>query len=91
MPYFGPMGDRRVDLLRRARIEQVALEATRAVLPDDAPRELHWRAMDAAEAAIAPRDGATDQPDAVMTVTARDAVARVCSEAGLSPRENRTA
>jgi hypothetical protein len=91
VPYFGPMAERRVDLHRRARIEQIALEATRAVLPDDAPRELHWRAMDAAEAAIAPRDGGADQPDAVMTVTARSAVARICSDAGLSPREIGTA
>jgi hypothetical protein len=91
VPYFGPMVDRRVDLLRRAHIEQVALEATRAVLPENAPRELHWRAMDVAEAAIAPRDGAADQPAEVMTVTARGAVARICTEAGLSPRENGTA
>jgi hypothetical protein len=62
VPYFGPMAERRVDLLRRARIEQVALEATRAVLPDDAPRELHWRAMDAAEAAIAPATAPPTSP-----------------------------
>jgi hypothetical protein len=85
------MSDRRVDLLRRARIEQIAQEATRAVLPEDAPRELHWRAMDAAEAAIAPRNGAADQPAEVMTVTARSVVAGICAEAGLSPRENGTA
>ncbi|HEY2702699.1 MAG TPA: hypothetical protein VGL20_03315 [Candidatus Dormibacteraeota bacterium] len=85
------MADRRVDLVRRARIEQIALEATRAVLPEDAPRELHWRAMDAAEAAIAPRDGAPDQPAEVMAATARSVVAGICAEAGLSPRERGTA
>jgi hypothetical protein len=80
------MAERRVDLHRRARIEQVALEATRTVLPEDAPRELHWRAMDAAEAAIAPRNGAPDQPDEVMTATAREVVAGICADAGLAPR-----
>ncbi len=82
------MSDRRVDLLRRARIEQIAQEATRAVLPDDAPRELHWRAMDAAETAIAPRNGAPDQPAEVMAATARRVVADICAEAGLPPRES---
>jgi hypothetical protein len=47
--------------------------------------------MNAAEAAIAPRNGAADQPAEVMTVTARSVVARICAEAGLSPRENGTA
>jgi hypothetical protein len=81
------MAERRVDLQRRARIEQIALEATRSVLPEDAPRELHWRAMDAAEAAIAPRNGASDLPQEQMIASARSVVAGICSDAGLVPRE----
>lgn len=80
------MADRRVDLVRRARIEQIAREATRAVLPDSAPPELHWTAMDAAEAAIAPRHGAPDQGDDEMIATARRVVVEICSRAGLEPR-----
>jgi len=84
------MADRRIDLHRRARIEQIALEATRTVLPDDAPRELHWSAMDAAEAAIAPRNGAPDMREDQMTAVARRVVADHCIEAGLRPRESAT-
>jgi len=85
------MADRRVDLERRARIEQVALEATRAVLPEDAPRELHWQAMDAAEAAIAPRNGAADLPDAQMIALAHRVVGDICADAGFVPRKDSAA
>lgn len=84
------MADRRVDLARRARIEQIALEATRTVLPVTAPRELHWSAMDAAEAAIAPRNGARDLSPEDMVGTARRVVAEICVQAGLTPRESAT-
>jgi hypothetical protein len=85
------MADRRVDLERRARIEQIALEATRAVLPEDAPRELHWRAMDAAEAAIAPRNGAADLPAEQMIAIAHRVVGDICADAGLVPRKDSAA
>jgi hypothetical protein len=85
------MADRRVDLERRARIEQIALAATRSVLPDSAPRELHWVAMDAAEAAIAPRNGRAELPEDQMVLIARRVVADHCSEAGLVPREDSAA
>ena len=85
------MADRRIDLHRRARIEQIALEATRTVLPDSAPRELHWSAMDAAEAAIAPRGGRPEIPEDQMLVVARRVVADHCVEAGLQPREDSAA
>ena len=81
------MADRRVDLVRRARIEQIALEATRSVLPEDAPKEVHWRAMDAAEAAIAPRNGSPDMPEEQMIATAHSIVGDICVGAGLVPRE----
>jgi hypothetical protein len=81
------MKERRLDLIRRARIEHFAHAATRTVLPENAPGALHWRAMEAAEAAIAPRDGAADQPDELMLATARRVVAEICAEAGLAPRE----
>jgi hypothetical protein len=85
------MVDRRVDLERRARIEQIAQEATRVVLPEDAPRELHWRAMDAAEAAIAPRNGAADLPAEQMIAIAHSVVADICADAGLVPRRDSAA
>jgi hypothetical protein len=85
------MADRRIDLHRRARIEQIALEATRTVLPDNAPRELHWSAMDAAEAAIAPRGGRPELPEDQMMEVARRVVADHCTEAGLVPREDSAA
>ena len=85
------MAGRRIDLHRRARIEQIALEATRAVLPEGAPRELHWSAMDAAEAAIAPRNGTVELPEEQMTLVARRVVADHCAEAGLQPREDSAA
>ena len=85
------MADRRIDLHRRARIEQIALEATRAVLPENAPRELHWTAMDAAEAAIAPRGGRPELPEEEMLLVARRVVAERCTEAGLVPREDSAA
>ena len=85
------MADRRIDLHRRARIEQIALEATRTVLPESAPRELHWSAMDAAEAAIAPRGGRAELPEDQMLAVARRVVTDHCIEAGLKPREDSAA
>ncbi|HEX3605275.1 MAG TPA: hypothetical protein VH134_05090 [Candidatus Dormibacteraeota bacterium] len=82
------MADRRVDLARRARIEQIALEATRSVLPDSAPRELHWSAMDAAEAAIAPRNGTRELTEQDMVETAHRVVTDICAQFGLPPRES---
>jgi len=77
--------ERRVNLQKRVQIEQVAQAACRAVLPGSAPRELHWMAMDAAEAAIAPRGGRPELADDVMEATARGVVADLCRAAGLEP------
>jgi hypothetical protein len=77
--------DRRVNLQKRVHIEQIALAACRSVLPDSAPKELHWQAMDAAESAIAPRGGRPELSDDAMEVTARGVVADICRGAGLEP------
>ena len=77
--------DRRVNLQKRVQIEQIALGACRSVLPDNAPKELHWQAMDAAESAIAPRGGRPELTDEAREATARRVVADICRAAGLEP------
>jgi hypothetical protein len=80
------MSGRRVNLQKRAQVEQVALRVTWWMLPKEAPRELHWEAMDAAEAAIAPRGGAPELTEEAMVAVARDVVAGICRRSGLEPR-----
>ncbi len=79
------MPDRRVNLQKRAQIEQIALGVTWATLPSAAPKELHWVAMDAVEAAIAPRSGRGELSEAAMVEVARRVVTDLCRAGGFEP------
>lgn len=79
------MSDRRVNLQKRAQVEQIALRVTWWMLPKEAPRELHWEAMEAAEAAIAPRGGAPELSEDAMLAVARNVVAAICRGGGYEP------